>query len=152
MNLCSNLIPKRKCVYIKCSCIIQGLRVTVVSEWPYLSQSETPWPPISPLIVVIPCSLYSDHVKLGPCRWPSKGRLITGKTRVLFPISFWVFFLVRPPSLHLCHCLPARSFLFVLITFSPSSIHISLFLFTDLSLKSLAPAAIPACIRCLPLL
>lgn len=68
-------------------------------------QRENPWPPISLLIVVIPCSLYSDHVKPGPCRWPSKERLITGRNG-LFAISFCLFSGAAslPPSLSLSPC------------------------------------------------
>lgn len=49
------------------------------------THAHTLWPlPVSsPTLALLLCSLYSDHVRPGPCRWPSKERLITGK-RVLF--------------------------------------------------------------------
>lgn len=52
-----------------------------------------------PLVLVL-CSLYSDHVRPGPCHWPSKERLITGKRRILFAFAFSVsrFLGFLPPS------------------------------------------------------
>lgn len=75
--------------------------------------------------------LYSDHVRPGPCRWPSKERLITWKESILFAFPLQVFTL-----LFLCHHLLALSsaffpllsvyftlclFLFPLTLFSPLS-------------------------------
>lgn len=76
-----------------------GLHVSVVVRITLFISKWDPWPPISLLIVVIPCSLYSAHVKLGPCHWPSKGDWLLER-RVLFAISFSVCFLVaNPPSI-----------------------------------------------------
>lgn len=64
-------------------------------EWPFFmsarlhTRAHTLWPlPVSsPTLVLLLCSLYSNHVRPGPCGWPSKERLITGR-RVLFVSQF----------------------------------------------------------------
>ena len=58
------------------------------TRWPLLVRSL-------PLVFSL-CSLYSDHVRPGPCRWPSKERLITGKEE-----SFVCFLFLRLSFLRL---------------------------------------------------
>lgn len=106
-----------------------GLHVSVVVRITLFISKWDPWPPISLLIVVIPCSLYSAHVKLGPCHWPSKGDWLPERREFCLQSLSRSVFWCSKPSLHLCHCLSARFFLLVLIRFFLSSICFYYFLF-----------------------
>lgn len=77
-----------------------GLHVSVVVRITLFISKGDPWPPISLLIVVIPYCLYSAHVKLGPCHWPSKGDwLLERREFCLQSLSWSVFWCGNPPSI-----------------------------------------------------
>lgn len=73
------------------------------SVYHHKPHTETPATSLPPYLFPLLCSLYSDHVRPGPCHWPSKERLIAGKKRILFAFPFSVslsFFEVFLPHCH----------------------------------------------------
>lgn len=80
------------------------------------SRTPRPLPLLFPLpLVLVRCSLYSDHVRPGPCHWPSKERLITGKRRILFAFALAVSQFSRfSPSLRAVTIGPGSLFPFCL--------------------------------------
>lgn len=133
------------------SCRLVGMTIFHLSS--ITNHKCTLWPsPIpSSLLVLLLCSLYSDHVRPGPCHWPSKERLITGKERILFafPFSTSLSFLARlPPSSSVNICWLSLS-LSVYLTLSAFSLPCLYFLicrvrFENTLVRVLHPQ-IPAC-------
>lgn len=130
-----------------------GMIVFHLSSITNHERTHTRWPllvPSLPLVFSLR-SLYSDHVRPGPCRWPSKERLITGKVEnsVCFPF-LCLSFLGLVVLLLLCQYLLALYLAFCLSHTLPfSSPHHLYFLLCWVKFENtppwILPPQIPAC-------